>query len=246
MGAASTRLIDRYALERINALRTEYGLGRIQATWEQVHRARWQLILTSSAFDFPAELPQNARYVGPILDDPAWATYRSWTPPGGNAPLVLVAMSSTFQNQVACMQRIVDALGSLPVRGIVTVGPAIPSEAIEAPANVMVMDAAPHRGILRQASLVITHGGNGTVIKALAAGVPLVILHHGRDQADNAVRVTERGAGITVPRRASAPRIARAVSEGLESPSHRRAAEQLGHLVARDGANNTLLEVIGS
>ena len=32
----------------------------------------------------------------------------------------------------------------------------------------------------------MTHGGHGTVVRALAAGVSLVVLPHGRDQADNA------------------------------------------------------------
>ena len=50
--------------------------------------------------------------------------------------------------------------------------------------------------------VVVTHGGHGTVMKALAAGVPLVILPHGRDQADTAARVTARSAGIALKRTA--------------------------------------------
>jgi MGT family glycosyltransferase len=242
MRTASIRLIDRYALPRVNALRAEHGLEPVAMTWGQMQRARRQLVLTSAAFDFPAVLPENARYVGPILDDPAWAADEDWAPPAGDAPLVLVAMSSTFQNHVACLQRIVDALGSLPVRGLVTTGPAVPSEAIRAPANVTVVVSAPHREVMRQASLVVTHGGHGTVIKALAAEVPLVILHHGRDQADNAVRVTARGAGVAVPRRASARRIARAISEVIGTPTYRQAAAQLGGAVARDAAGSALLD----
>ena len=54
---------------------------------------------------------------------------RPWTPPAGDDPLVLVALSSTFQDHAGCLQRIVDALGTLPVRGLVTTGPALdPSE----------------------------------------------------------------------------------------------------------------------
>jgi MGT family glycosyltransferase len=242
MRAASIRLIDRYALPRINALRAEHGLEPVAMTWGQMQRARRQLVLTSAAFDFPAELPENARYVGPILDDPVWAADEDWAPPTGEAPLVLVAMSSTFQNHVACLQRIVDALESLPVRGLVTTGPAVRSDAIRAPANVTVVVSAPHREVMRQASLVVTHGGHGTVIKALAAELPLVILHHGRDQADNAVRVTDRGAGVAVPRRASARRIARAISEVLGTPTYRQAAAQLGGAVARDAAGGALLD----
>lgn len=239
--AASTRLFDRYALARVNALRAEHGLDPVATTWSQMHHASRQLVLTSAAFDFPAELPENARYVGPILDDPAWAADETWTPPAGEGPLVLVAMSSTFQNHVACLQRIADALGSLPVRGLVTTGPAVDPDAIRAPANVTVVTSAPHHEVMRHAGLVVTHGGHGTVIKALAAGLPLVVLHHGRDQADNAARVTARGVGVAVSRRASARRVARAVTEALGTGTYRQAAAQLGRAVARDAAGSALL-----
>ena len=240
--AASTALIDRFALAKTNALRADHGLHPIAHTWDQMRHARRQLILTSSAFDFPAELPANARYVGPILDDPAWADGDgARTPPDGDGRLVLVAMSSTFQDHVDCMQRITNALGSLPVRGLVTTGPAVDPDALRAPANVAVVASAPHQLVLPHADLVVTHGGHGTVIKALAAGVPLVILHHGRDQADNAVRVTSRGAGVAVPRTASAQRIARAVTDVLGDPAYRRSAARLGEAITRDAESGMLV-----
>ncbi|KQW08250.1 glycosyl transferase [Leifsonia sp. Root4] len=244
--AISGRLFDHYALAPLNRVRAANGLDPIAHTWDQMHRARRQLVLTSAAFDFPATLPGNARYVGAVLDDPEWAADDAWTPPDGRAPLVLVALSSTFQNHVGCLQRITDALGSLPVRGLVTTGPAIRPEAIHAPANVSVVASAPHSAAMREASLVVTHGGHGTVVKSLAAGLPLVILHHGRDQADNAVRVTSRGAGIAVPRSASAERIAGAVLTVLADSDYRVAAQRLGRAVARDAAGGALLAELES
>ncbi|WP_211219874.1 glycosyltransferase [Glaciibacter superstes] len=242
MNSMTPRLLDRYALVRVNEVRAEYGLEPSATTWGQLQGARRQLIITSAAFDFPATMPDNARYVGPILDDPAWAADADWMAPAGDGPLVLVAMSSTFQNHVDCLKRITDALGGLPVRGVVTTGPAVATNAIHAPANVTVVASAPHREVMRQADLVVTHGGHGTVIKTLAAGLPLVILHHGRDQVDNAVRVTTRGAGIAVSRRASAEKIARAIAKVLDDPGYRRAAAELGETVARDATGVVLID----
>ncbi|RLQ86565.1 glycosyltransferase [Mycetocola zhadangensis] len=239
---AGVRLFDRYALPGINTLRSEYSLAPIPTTWAQMRFARRHLILTSRSFDFPARMPENARYVGPILDDPAWAATQPWIPPAGDEPLVLVAMSSTFQNHVGCMQKIVDALSSLPVRAVVTTGPAVPTNAISAPAHVSVVSSAPHGEVLRQAALVVTHGGHGTVVKTLAAGVPLLVLPHGRDQSDNAVRVTTRGAGIALSRRAGAPRMARAATTILTRPIYREAAERLGKAIAHDAEHNGLIE----
>ena len=84
-------------------------------------------------------------------------------------------------------------------------------------------------GARPRAAVVVTHGGHGTVVRALAAGVPMVILPHGRDQADNAARVTRAGRRASAVRRSAKPRrIARAVERVLADPSYRPSAEQLG------------------
>ena len=149
-------------------------------------------------------------------------------------------MSSTFQDHAGCLQRIVDALGTLPVRGLVTTGPALDPGDVTAPANVQVVAAAPHSEVLRSAAAVVTHGGHGTVVRSLAADVPLVVLHHGRDQADNAARVTARGAGLAVKRGASPSVIARAVGRLLDDPSFRTGAAHLGRSIRRDAASGAL------
>jgi MGT family glycosyltransferase len=235
------RLWDSKGLAGLNALREQHGLAPLAHFLDQVRRARRQLVLTSAAFDFAAVLPAGARYVGPVLDDPAWAAGTPWTPPGGSNPLVLVAMSSTFQDQIGCLQRIVDALGTLPVRGLVTTGPAIDASTLRPRANVTVVPSAPHREVLQHAGLVVTHAGHGTVMKALAAGVPMVLLPHGRDQADTAARVTSRGAGIVLKRTARPGVIADAVRRVLQNGSFRVSAHQLGDRVRRDANSDALV-----
>ena len=227
-------------LPGLNEVRAAHGLAPLGAFFDQILSARRLLVLTSPDFDFPAELPANVRYVGPVLDDPAWAD-TPWAAPAGDDPLVLVALSSTFQDHADCLQRIVDALGSLPVRGLVTTGPAVDADTIDAPPNVLVVPAAPHSEVLKSAAAVVTHGGHGTVIRALAADVPLLVLHHGRDQADNAVRVTARGAGLQVKRSASPAAIAKAVRSLLDDPSYREGAARLGRSVRRDAASDVLM-----
>jgi MGT family glycosyltransferase len=162
-------------------------------------------------------------------------------PPAGQDPLVLVAMSSTFQDQVGCLQRVLDAIGTMAVRGVMTAGPAVDAAAFDPPANVTILERAPHRQILRQSALVVTHGGHGTVMKALAAGVPMVLLPHGRDQGDTATRVTMRGAGIALKRTAGSRAIAAAAQRVLQHPSYRAGAQRLGEVIRRDAASDTLV-----
>ncbi|WP_020107456.1 glycosyltransferase [Nocardia sp. 348MFTsu5.1] len=232
----------------LNALRASYGLAPVRELFDQLRSARKHLVLTSAEFDFPARLPNHVRYVGAVLDDPAWATGTAWTPPPGEDPLVLVALSSTFQDQVACLQRVIDALAQMPVRGYVTTGPAIDPAALDAPDNVTVVAAAPHSQVLPHAHAVITHAGHGTVVRALAAGIPILSLPHGRDQADNAVRVSTRGAGITLSRNATPQKIVAATARLLDDPTYAAAATELGAIINRDAASGALvheLEEIG-
>jgi MGT family glycosyltransferase len=231
---------DRTGLTGLNTLRRTYGLAPVGHLFDQVRRAHRQLVLTSAAFDFPATLPA-VRYVGPVLDDPNWSQASQWTPPAGSTPLVLVAMSSTFQDQIGSLRRVIAALSTLPVHGIVTTGPAIDRARLSAAPNVTVLPHVPHREVLRHTDAGITHGGHGTVVKALAAGVPMVLLPHGRDQGDTAVRVTARGAGIALKRTAQPEAIAAAVREVLQNPTFRASAEQLGESVRRDADDAALL-----
>jgi MGT family glycosyltransferase len=229
----------------LNALRAERGLAPLDGLFDQLDAARRHLVLTSAAFDLPATLPDRARYVGAVLDDPAWAE-GAWTPPPGDDPLVLVALSSTFQDQAATLQRIVDGLGRLPVRALVTTGPALDPATITAPDGVTVVAAAPHSAVLPHAAVVVTHGGHGTVVRSLAAGVPLLVLPHGRDQADNAVRVTTRGAGLKLGRKASPAAVAKAVGRLLADPSYRAASERLGAHIRHDAASGALVAELES
>jgi UDP-glucoronosyl and UDP-glucosyl transferase len=75
----------------------------------------------------------------------------------------------------------------------VTTGPAVDPAVIPAPQNVSVQRWARHADVLPHCSAVVTHGGHVTVLKALAAGVPLVVVPLGRDQPGNAARVVHAG-----------------------------------------------------
>ena len=226
---------------QLNSLRSSYGLPTVRDLFDQVKLARKHLVLTSAGFDFPARLPENVRYVGAVLDDPAWSTGTAWTPPPGDAPLVLVALSTTFQDQVDCLQRVIDALAQMRVRGYVTTGPAVDPAELDAPDNITVVAAAPHSQVLPHARAVITHAGHGTVVRALAAGVPILSLPHGRDQADNAVRISTRSAGITLSRTATPRKIAAATQRLLEDPGYGAAAAELGAIINRDAAAGDLV-----
>lgn len=229
----SNRLLQA-AFEYLNDARTRLGLVPLRTLHEQVERVERILVLTSSAFDFKAnKLPPNVRYVGPQLDDPSWVP--DWRSPWSAFdpdPLVAVAFSTTFQNQGRTLKRAIQALGSLPVRGFVTLGPSLDPSEFDAARNVTVVPSAPHSAVFREASVVVTHAGHGTLMKALAAGVPVICLPMGRDQNDNAARVVAAGVGIRLSARALTRTMRSAVRRILEDPSYRENARKMAAAIS--------------
>jgi UDP:flavonoid glycosyltransferase YjiC (YdhE family) len=115
---------------------------------------------------------------------------------------------------------------------VLTTGRAIDPSDVPAPANVRVVRAAPHRDVLAEAAVVVTHAGHGSVLKSLAAGVPLVCIPMGRDQKDNTVRVLRLGAGVRVAKTAPPDAIAAAVRRVLDEPAYTEAARRFAETLA--------------
>ncbi|HKR87752.1 MAG TPA: glycosyltransferase [Phenylobacterium sp.] len=233
-------------LPALNAARAELGLKPLEHVAGQFKAARAPLLLaTSEAFDFPwRDRPDWVRYVGPQISDPPAAP--AWISPWGQdaRPLVLVGFSTSFQDHVGVLQRVLDALAGLPVRVLLTTGETIdPGELVPGP-NAVVVRQAPHVAVMAEAALVITHGGHGTLIRALAQGLPSLILPHGRDQEDNARRVTERGAGLRLPAQAAVEEIAAAVHRLLAEPAFAEAASRLGLRVRAEAEASPIVELL--
>ena len=240
--AANVAMLDS-ALPALNAARQALGLKPLATLTDQHAVAERILLGTSPAFDFaPAQLPERTAYVGPQLGEPAWAA--PWTSPWAAddpRPLVLVGFSTTFQDHIGVLQRIIDGAAGLPLRLLVTLGDTIAPDELVPAANCRLLHSAPHGAVMPEAALVVTHGGHGTVTRALVHGKPLVVVPHGRDQNDNAVRVTERGAGLMVPADSPAEAFRAAIGTVLADPAHAAAAQALGERIADDMANSPIV-----
>ncbi|MCB1124452.1 MAG: glycosyltransferase, partial [Verrucomicrobiae bacterium] len=229
--AGTIQMLDT-GLDSFNRTRMQLGLVPLQHVSDQINTAKLFLLGTSQTFDFPAEsIPEKIRYVGPQLDEPAWT--KAWTSPWPNEdtrPLIAVGFSTTFQNHSQVLQNVLDAAESLPIRLLVTLGPIEASE-LRPTANAVLVQSAPHDAVMRQAKVVVTHGGHGTVMRALKHQCPMLILPHGRDQGENAIRITERGAGLCLTADASCEQIEEALRQLIEEPSFSEAAARMGKAI---------------
>lgn len=233
-----------HGLGDMNHTRAAVGLPPIDHLFAQLAPARKVLMAVSRTFDFvPEQIPPNFSYIGPQLDDPAWAEqWQSPWPADDARPLVLVGFSTTFQNHIGVLQNVIDALGTLPVRGLVTLGPTIAPEELNALDNVAVVASAPHSEVMKQARLVVTHGGFGTLAKALANGLPMLVMPMGRDQGGNAEKLMAHGAGLALPPDADPATIAGAVQKLLDDPVYAQAARKLGDAVGREMRESRVVE----
>jgi UDP:flavonoid glycosyltransferase YjiC (YdhE family) len=223
-------------LPRLNAHRSELGLGAV-ARFSEVHDAcDVALVAVPKEFEPDVRDAANVVRIGPFLDAPAlWPTADGVDLEDGATPMVLISLSTSEQGQLPLLQRIADAVAMLPVRAVVTTGPALEPSSITAGDNTQVVRYAPHADILPAASLVITHAGLGTVMSALGHGVPLLCVPMGRDQFFNAERVAALGAGRMLMPDADADAIANAARAMLEDPATEAAAKLAAVTIAGYG-----------
>jgi UDP:flavonoid glycosyltransferase YjiC (YdhE family) len=149
-------------------------------------------------------------------------------PARADAPLVYVTMGTVF-NDVAPLRRAVQAVRSLDVRVLATVGPAAdPAVLGDQPGHVVVERFVPQTAVLPHCDVVVSHGGSGTVLGALTLGLPQVCLPQGADQFLNAEAVAVSRAGLALlPDAAPVDAIRDAVATVLTEPSFRNAAQRV-------------------
>ena len=112
-------------LPALNAARSRISLPPLTSVFEQYRRMDRVLVLTSELFDFAITSqprPANVRHVGPQLPPGSGGPLAGHEP---RQPLVVVSLSTTYQAQQDVLRRIIAALGTLAVRGLVTTGPAV-------------------------------------------------------------------------------------------------------------------------
>ena len=105
-------------------------------------------------------------------------------------------------------------------RRILSVGKAIDPQSIgAAPAHIRVEQYVPQLSVLEQADLFITHGGMNSIGESVVYGVPMIVVPNTVEQAINAARVEQLGAGLYLdPSRLSAEDILSAVQQVLADP----------------------------
>ncbi len=237
-------VFQRAAISSLNPLRERHGLPAIEDFDDLLRRAPLLLSLTAEGFEYSrSDWPSSVRLVGPMNWNPPQPS--SPQAPAGLAdmadPLVLVTCSTELQRD----RRLVDvALRALPAAGmsVIATTAAHDPSAFEVGPRSRVVSFAPHDAILERAACVVCHGGLGITQKALAAGVPAVVVPFGRDQMETARRVDFARAGVRLsPRRLTPARLLSAVRTAIQ---RRTGAERVSRAYASAGGPVAAAEAI--
>lgn len=234
----------------VNGARAAYGLRPLQGSVaEQATRLPLFLVPSTPAFDYDrADLPAAVHYVGPCLPaaDGA-ATLPAWLDClPAERPLVYISEGTQHVRPPVLLKAAVQAFAEIDAEAVITVGRHRSADSLGTlPANVHVEQWVSLVGLLPRLSAVVTNGGSGTVISALAGGVPLVVVPSDWDQPENARRVEAAGAGIRIPLwQLSAGQLRTAIQAVLSEPSYREAAMSLQEDFKRYGGAELAAELL--
>jgi MGT family glycosyltransferase len=217
-------------LEPLQHLRARFGLPprQIPELMDQY------LVLSSFSASLSAggssAVPTTHR-IRPLSVDSPDATLPAWVDGVGSRPLICVSLGTIFNvpRGREIFPKLLAGLRNIDAEIVLMVGHELdPADFGPQPAHIHVERFLPLGALLPCCSMVVFHGGSGTLAQALAHGLPMVILPLGADQPDNAVRCAQLGASRTFDQNELTPeQVREVVLDVLHTPSYRQSAERL-------------------
>ncbi len=221
----------------LNRARTVAGLEPVRLPgMDGLYSPDLLLCQGCQALEYPRpDAPPSLQFVGDAAagmrttaEEPAWLADLA-----DGRPVVLITAGTLdiAGDLVEIGVRALDTSAAhLVVAGDTARVPAAASADVVAPGWVPVDLVLPRTGV------VITNGGYGGVVAALAHGVPVIVAPAGGDKPEAARRVARAGAGINVGRaRPARARLRRAVQACLTDPRYRANAQRIARECARTG-----------
>ena len=207
---------------------------------------------------FPAQLFADAKISPEVMIDPLPPTWRGvtsagspsrlntrtvawsepsgaspWSHSSGTRPRAYLTMGTVSFGAVDALRQAVHETSAAGFDVLVAVGPGGDTRALDpVPASVRVLKFVDQPNVLAGADVVVHHGGAGTVLGALAAAIPQVVIPQAADQFANAARIDELGIGRSVPAKSPSGAIAAAVADVLADTHAIRRLEEIATEIA--------------
>jgi zeaxanthin glucosyltransferase len=211
-----------------------------------------EIVLGPEGVDFPRPLRRYHRvYAGACVDtERVEDTFdRSGIDPG--KPLVYCAVGShggywNAENRSRLLRCVVESFRARPYYQLLlqTIGDDECRACGPLPANILAARWYPQLQVLSAASLIITHGGFGTVREALFFGVPMIVFPCGVDQTGNAARLVQLRVGLAGDIRTVTPATMSRMLREIEMPPYRENALRLRSALRADNTCSAALTII--
>jgi UDP:flavonoid glycosyltransferase YjiC (YdhE family) len=227
--------------DEYNGCRARLGLPPLPGLHTGLSRLR-TLVATLPQLEYPRVWEPWLRVTGPLLWEPPEG--ERVAPPPGDGPVVLIAPSTAQDPEQVLLRASLAGLAGAPVRVIATYNGRDPGP-IAVPGNAVLVPWLSYAKTMPGCDLVVTHGGHGTLVRALACGCPVVVCPAGGDMGENAARADWAGVGVRLPRRLLGPRALRlAAGRALRDAGMRdRARAVAAWVAAHDGADAAAREL---
>ncbi|QAT88886.1 glycosyl transferase family protein [Corallococcus coralloides] len=212
---------------------------------------RLNVIFATEAFLGPdAGVPPDTLLVGPSIPPEArgdevpfpWERL-------GDKPVLYVSFGSQISYQPELFRLIAEAAKPFGVTLVLCAGELADTDFPSTlPGDVVAVRYTPQRQVLERAAAFISHGGANSVMEAMTAGVPMLLLPVCNDQPVQAHFLEKAGAGLARdPRTLTVESCREAIAQLLapESPMRDRVAEISRSYRAHDGAKTAAERIAG-
>ena len=193
------------AKPELDGLRAMHGLPPDPAL-AMLHRYLSLACLPPSFLGPDLTIPPNTHFLRPVpFDQPSGETLPTWVEELPPRPTVHASLGTIFHRTPGIFEAILAGLREEPITLLLAVGrDQAPARFEPQPPHIRIERYLPHALLLPRCDLVVTHGGYGSLMACLDAGVPMVVIPlAGGDQAGNAERCAALGVArvVTAERR---------------------------------------------
>jgi MGT family glycosyltransferase len=225
-----------------NKFRKEIGLDPRPNFWNHCE-GNLNLIADIPEYGPTANLPENFHYIGPIVWEPEIESPNWFKDLDPKKPTIYITMGST--GYAKFFEQAIKILGDSEYQCIMTTGGMI--DLVDLPKNFYVADYLPGSEIMKKSTVVICHGGNGTIYQAMTYGVPIIGIPTWHDQEFNLQRVEDLGFGIQISEKKFKPNyLLLAIEEIISQTSYKSKALHYKKVLSEYNGPKKAAELISS
>lgn len=167
---------------------------------------------------------------------------------GEDQKLIYIAVGTVYQASVHFLKKCIVAFNDQRYAVVMSIGRSLdPNDLGTIPQNFTVRGYVPQLSVLQEADVFITHGGMNSINEAVYYGVPMIVVPNTIEQAINAARIEDLGAGMYLePDRLSVKDLQTAALSVMSDLEYVRGLERIKKSFSQAGGASRAADAISS